>query len=167
MVTLEMYILLMRKTYTKSIRLHTFYRCFLFSFCLLGFFFTIVPTSIVYGQNLQITIPPLNCTYKQKGDADCMTDSLGKHVTWNDYLIWEHEYLNACSITAIGNCAVDIDQNTSAMDANFNYVGSNQLFTDYEVDLLDYSLWYIGFYAENSSPPLPLRYQSPRSRLLS
>ncbi|CAN5122882.1 hypothetical protein BH09PAT1_BH09PAT1_0930 [soil metagenome] len=85
------------------------------------------------------------CAKKNIGDADCKADTSGKYVNILDYAIWYGESINGCSSTALTGCGSDADTNGSAMDANFNFPGTNYIATDNKVDIFDYSVWIQGF----------------------
>ncbi|CAN5121694.1 hypothetical protein BH09PAT2_BH09PAT2_11210 [soil metagenome] len=106
-------------------------------------------TSLI-SPTLTPTIQPgSNCLKKNIGDADCASDPHGHAVTILDYAIWYSEFIKECSNSNLAACGSDVDKNGSAMDANFNYPGTNYILNDTKVDSFDYAIWIQGFVTNN------------------
>ena len=86
-----------------------------------------------------------SCAKKNIGDADCKSDTLGKAVSIFDYAIWYSEFIAGCSEANISRCGANADGVGNAMDANFNFPGTNYLKSDTVVDVFDYAVWLQGF----------------------
>ena len=87
------------------------------------------------------TVPASYCQNKQYGDADCKSDSNNKFATLPDFEIWRKEYFSDCNQASSSTCGSDEDNDGSAIDANFNYPGSNYSATDTKVDIGDFEIW--------------------------
>ncbi|CAN5115939.1 hypothetical protein BH09PAT2_BH09PAT2_06310 [soil metagenome] len=95
------------------------------------------------------------CPKKNIGDADCVADPGGRFINILDYSIWYSEFINNCSSTNLAGCGADSDHDGSAMDANFNFPGTNYISTDNKVDVFDYAVWIQGFLAQNNQTVTP------------
>lgn len=99
--------------------------------------------------------PAQYCAKKNIGDADCRADTTGKSVTILDNAIWYGEFIGNCSNVNLAGCGSDNDTNGYAMDANFNYPGTNYIATDNKVDVFDYAVWIQGFLADTGNTATP------------
>ncbi len=92
-----------------------------------------------------VTTPPGECPKKFIGDADCQKDANNNFtVSIFDYAIWYSEFIKDCSISKLDGCGADSDKQGNAMDANFNYPGTNYITTDEKVSIFDYAVWIQG-----------------------
>ncbi len=108
------------------------------------------PTAIPTGMTGTPTIPR-QCPKKNIGDADCMQTPAGRYtVSILDYAIWYSEFIAGCSLDNLAGCAANADGMGNAMDANFNFPGTNYIITDTKVDIFDYAVWIQGFLVENT-----------------
>ncbi len=115
---------------------------------------TLTPTSPTTPPTPTLTSPPSPtvtpvagaCSGKKSGDADCASDSIGKNVSFVDFLIWMEEYINGCSANNPDKCGVDVDNDGNPMDADFNVSGAQTgIFEPVrEINLLDYVIWVKG-----------------------
>ena len=98
---------------------------------------------------------PQYCATKFKGDSDCAADTSAKSITLLDYAIWYGEFINGCSATNLSGCGTNADATDTAMDANFNYAGTNYILTDSKVDTFDYAVWIQGYLAQQQTGTTP------------
>ncbi len=96
-----------------------------------------------------------SCPLKRQGDADCAYDGSGKqNVALSDFEIWRKEYYTNCSAADQLACQTDEDGDGSAMDSNFNFVGSgngNEL-ANGVIDLIDFNIWRKGYFSSCQYP---------------
>ncbi len=106
------------------------------------------PTLITTPTGVPTATPIIgDCIQKWVGDADCKQDINKKSVSIFDYAIWYSEYINGCSAEFMNRCGADEDKDGNAMDANFNFPGTNYILTDTKVDVFDYAVWIQGYIA--------------------
>ncbi|CAN5167083.1 hypothetical protein BH09PAT2_BH09PAT2_07950 [soil metagenome] len=115
--------------------------------CIAFVFFTMIS---FFHHNLVKTISAQsNCAKKNIGDADCLANPSGESITILDYAIWYSEFIHDCSSTNLAGCGTDADHDGNAIDANFNFPGTNYIKTDTNVDIFDYAIWIQGFLVQN------------------
>ena len=110
--------------------------------------FTVTPSSVPSVTPEVSITPGSSCPKKYIGDADCKADAKGKYVNILDYTIWYSEAIRNCSEVDLTRCGNNADGQGNAMDANFNYPGTNYIATDTKVDSFDYAVWIQGFLVE-------------------